>query len=319
MAKGDRILDNEIDLAALRAFHSVVRAGSFAAAARNLNAPRSTVAKKVADLEAVLGVRLIERTTRSMRITAEGEVLARRADRLLSEASDLRRVLSDAGQAPRGHLRIGVPDLFEQITMGALAAAFRRKYPDITLETVATRNTGDLLQADLDAVIAFGPLPDSTLMARRLFTGSLTTVAAPGLPGLDRVQHPRDIAALPVIDVPSHWMSQWVFQQGDCEETVRLSPVLTFGSMLTARDAAVAGAGLTRLPTILAEPEIEAGRLVQILPDWSGPPKSLYFIYPSAHSVTMRLRYFLEELVAWVNQNGGSDRAVSEPVLADAG
>ncbi|WP_160381677.1 LysR family transcriptional regulator [Pseudooceanicola pacificus] len=312
-------MDNEIDLSALRAFHSVVRAGSFAAAARELNAPRSTVAKKVADLEANLGVRLIERTTRSMRITAEGEVLARRASRLLAEASDLRRVLTDAGQAPRGHLRIGMPDLFEQITMGELAASFRRKYPAITLETVITSNTGDLMQSDLDAVIAFGPLQDSTLMSRKLFTGTMSTVAAPDLPGLDNLRHPSDIVHMPLIDVPQHWVRQWVFHQGDVEETVRIEPALSFSSALAALAAAIDGAGIARIPTILANPELSAGRLVRVLPEWSGPSKSVYFIYPSALSVTMRLRYFLDELVAWMAREDERRAELKTPEIARLG
>ncbi|GGL88790.1 LysR family transcriptional regulator [Pseudooceanicola nanhaiensis] len=289
-------MDNDFDLTALRVFHSVVRSGSFSAAARDLGAPRSTVAKKVADLESSLGVRLVERTTRSMRVTTEGEVLASRAERLLADASDLRRRLTDAGQAPRGHLRVGMPELFEQISMGPIAAHFRHRYPEITLELVTSRQPGDLIEAELDAIIAFGPLPESSLVARQLIKGSMTTVAAPGLPGLDAVRHPRDLDGMPLIDVPQHWIRQWAFVRGDEEEVLRITPVLTFGSMLTARDAAVAGGGVTKIPTILARPEIAAGRLVEVLPDWRGPAKDLFVVFPSARSVTTRLRAFLDVL-----------------------
>ena len=289
-------MDSELDLSALRVFHNVVRAGSFAAAARDLGAPRSTVAKRVADLEAALGVRLVERTTRSMRVTTEGEVLAARATRLLADANDLRRILTDAGQAPRGHLRIGVPELFEQLSMGDIAARFRAAYPDITLETIPSRQTADLMAADLDAIVTFGPLPDSSLVARRLVRGSMTTVAAPGLPGLDTVRHPHDLTLLPLIDVPMHWVHQWHFLRGDEDVTLRFHPALSFGSMLTARDAAVGGAGVAKIPTILARPELKAGRLVEVLPDWTGPAKDLFVVFPSAGSVTTRLRAFLDVL-----------------------
>jgi len=289
-------MDNDLDLTALRVFTSVVRAGSFSAAARELGAPRSTVAKRVADLEASLGVRLVERTTRSMRVTTEGEVLANRAERLLAEATDIRRRLSDAGQAPRGHLRIGVPELFEQITMGRLAAQFRQRYPEITLELVTSRRSGDLIEAELDAIITFGPLPDSSLVARRLARGSMTTVAAPCLPGLSALAHPRDLLGMPLIDVPQNWIRQWAFVRGDEEEVLRIDPVLSFGSMLTALDAALAGAGIAKIPTILARPGLAAGRLVEVLPDWRGPAKDLFVVFPSARSVTTRLRAFLDVL-----------------------
>ncbi|OWU84944.1 hypothetical protein ATO6_11625 [Oceanicola sp. 22II-s10i] len=289
-------MDTELDLTALRAFHSVVRAGSFAAAARDLNAPRSTIAKRVADLETSLGVRLVERTTRSMRVTTEGEVLAARAERLLAEANDLRRTLTDSGQAPRGHLRIGVPDLFEQITMGRVGARLRKAHPDITLEVVTSHGQGDLMESDLDAVIIFGPLPDSSLVSRLLVRGSMTLVAAPDLPGLDSLRHPRDLLKLPLIDVPSHWVREWRFVREDEDEVLRIAPAISFTSMLAARDAALLGAGVAKLPTILAQAEIREGRLVKVLPDWDAPAKDLYVLVPSARSVTTRLRAFLNVL-----------------------
>ncbi len=301
-------MDNEIDLTALRAFHSVVRAGSFAAAARDLGSPRSTVAKRVADLEASLGVRLIERTTRSMRVTTEGEVLSHRAERLLADASDLRRTLSDSGQAPRGALRIGVPELFEQITMGRFAAAFRRQYPEITLETVISRAAGDLMESDLDVVITFGPLTDSSMVSRRLVSGDMTTVAAPDLPGLNAVTHPRDLTRLPLIDASHHWVRQWRFVRGTEEELLRFAPALAFGSMLTVRDAAREGAGVAKIPTILATPEISDGRLVEVLPDWRSPGNDLYVVFPSARSVTTRLRAFLDALNQWIEAGPSADQ-----------
>ena len=99
-------MDNDLDLTALRGFRSVLREGSFSAAALALRVPKSTLSKRVADLEADLGVRLIERSTRTLRPTQEGEVLAARADRLLGEAEDIRRALGESGGTPRGHLRL---------------------------------------------------------------------------------------------------------------------------------------------------------------------------------------------------------------------
>jgi len=149
---------------------------------------------------------------------------------------------------------------------------------------------------ELDAIIAFGPLPESNLVARRLVRGSMTTVAAPDLPGLSELRHPRDLLRMPLIDVPQNWIRQWAFVRGDEEEVLRIDPVLTFGSMLTARDAAVEGGGVAKIPTILARPEIAAGRLTEVLPEWRGPAKDLFVVFPSARSVTTRLRAFLDVL-----------------------
>jgi DNA-binding transcriptional LysR family regulator len=122
-------MDNDLDLPALRAFRAVVREGSFSGAALALRTPKSTLSKRVADLETDLGVRLIERTTRRLRITAEGEVLAARADRLLGEADDIRRAMGEQGSTPRGHLRIAVPQVMGHVMMGGIAARFPRRPP----------------------------------------------------------------------------------------------------------------------------------------------------------------------------------------------
>ncbi|WP_265518640.1 LysR family transcriptional regulator [Nitratireductor luteus] len=290
-------MDNELDLAALRVFHAVVREGSFAGGARRLGVPRSTASKRVVDLERLLGVRLIERTTRQMRVTTEGEVLALRAERLLAEAGDIRRSLSDAGQAPRGHLRIAVPQLFGQIMMGGIAARCRARYPEITLEFVFTDRPPDLIEEGFDAMIRFGPLEDSTQVARRISTGAPVLAASPGLAGIETLAHPRDLIRFPLIDVPLHWRQGWTFHREDDVELIRIEPALRFSSMLAARDAAVEGAGITQLPAILARPEIKAGQLVRLLPEWQGAEKSMYFVFASPQSVTTRLRAFLDVLL----------------------
>ena len=295
-------MHDELDLASLRAFHSVVTEGSFAAGARRLDAPPSTVSKRVRDLERQLGVRLIERTTRQMRVTAEGEALVHRAGRLLADAEEVRRALGDARGMPRGHLRIATPELVGQILMGRIAALSRRRYPDITLEFVFSDAPPHLLQERFDAVIRFGPLEDSSHVARVLSTGAPGLVAAPDLPGLDAITEPKDVGRLPIIHVSAPWSHAWRFRRGNEAQTVRYEPALSFPSLLAARDAAIAGAGVTMLPVFLSRPEIAAGRLVPLLPDWAGPQTTLHLVYASASAVTARLRAFIDLLVAELDE-----------------
>ncbi|QKV17147.1 LysR family transcriptional regulator [Oricola thermophila] len=290
-------MKNELDLAALRAFHSVVSEGSFAAGARRIDAPLSTVSKRIRDLETDLGIRLIERTTRQMRVTAEGEALANRAARLLADADEVRRALSDSGQLPRGHLRIAVPQLLGNLVIGKVAALCRQRFPEITLEFVFADAPPDLIEERFDALIRFGPMEDSTQIARKLLSGAVRLVASPDLPGIDRVKRPEDISGLPVIHVSPPWTHAWQFRSNAESVTIRFEPALSFPSMLAARDAAVAGAGVTMLPRILARPEIEAGRLVRLLPDWTGPEKAMYIVYGARSSVTARLRAFIDLLL----------------------
>ncbi|HEX9858394.1 MAG TPA: LysR substrate-binding domain-containing protein [Paracoccaceae bacterium] len=292
-------MDNDLDLAALRAFRAVAREGSFTAASLALRVPKSTVSKRVADLEADLGVRLIERTTRQIRVTTEGGVLAARADRLLGEAEDIRRFLTEAGTEPRGHLRIAVPMLMGHMLMGRIAARFRARYPEITLECLFLDRPPDLLEEGYDGALRFGPLDESGQVARVIQHGVAVLAAAPDLPLPDDLQHPRELADLPLIGMAPPWADGWPLARSDGETyQLKARPGLSLGSFLAMRDAAAAGAGITLLPFLLAGPEFDSGRLRRVLPDWSGQPKTMYFVYPSPQSATMRLRLFIDFLVA---------------------
>jgi DNA-binding transcriptional LysR family regulator len=289
-------MDTDLDLTALRGFRSVLREGSFSAAALALRVPKSTLSKRVADLEAHLGVRLIERSTRTLRATQEGEVLAARADRLLGEAEDIRRALGESGGTPRGHLRLSVPQSFGNLLIGAIAADFRRMHPDVTLEIHFLDRAPDLLEEGFDGCIRFGPLEDSSQVARRLTHGQAMLVAAPELAGLDSLLHPEDLKRFNLVGLAAPWPGGLPLQNGTEEVTLPYTPPLRLGSHLAVRDAVVAGAGIAALPGIVARPDIAAGRLVRVLPDWSTPRKAIYFVYPSAQSVTARLRAFIDHL-----------------------
>jgi DNA-binding transcriptional LysR family regulator len=289
-------MDNDLDLTALRGFRAVLREGSFSAAALALRVPKSTLSKRVADLEAHLGVRLIERSTRTLRATQEGEVLAARADRLLGEAEDIRRALGEAGGQPRGHLRLAMPQSIGNLLLGPIAADFRRRYPDVTLEVHFLDRAPDLLEEGFDGCVRLGPLEDSSQVARRLAHGQAMLVAAPDLPGLDRLRHPEDLRQFNLVGLSSPWPGGLPLQNGTEAITLPYDAPLRLGSQLAVRDAVIAGAGIAALPGLVARPEIAAGRLVRVLPDWSTPRKAIYFVYPSAQSVTARLRAFIDHL-----------------------
>jgi DNA-binding transcriptional LysR family regulator len=289
-------MDNDLDLSALRGFRTVLREGSFSAAALALRVPKSTLSKRVADLEAHLGVRLIERSTRRLRPTQEGEVLAARADRLLGEAEDIRRAMGEAGGIPRGHLRLAVPQLIGNLLIGPIAAGFRAIHPEVTLEIHFLDRTPDLLEEGFDGCISFGPLDETTQVARRLLHGQSMLVAAPQLSDLGTLRHPSDLARFPLVGLAMIWGGGLLLQSGDREIALPFAPPLRLGSHMAVRDAVVAGAGIAALPGLIARSEIASGRLVRVLPDWSTPRRAIYFLYPSAQSVTARLRAFIDHL-----------------------
>ncbi|MCB1391201.1 MAG: LysR family transcriptional regulator, partial [Rhodobacteraceae bacterium] len=139
-----------MDLNALREFSAIASEGSFAAAARKLGTPKSTVSKRIQDLETALGVRLIERTTRRLRLTAEGALVLSRAERILADAGEITRALAVCDDTVGGHLRIAAPVLFGQSFMGQIVAVSRRVFPDLTLEVVLTDSQPDLVEEGFD-------------------------------------------------------------------------------------------------------------------------------------------------------------------------
>lgn len=290
-------MDKDLDLAALRAFRAVCREGSFSQAALALRVPKSTLSKRIADLESLLGVRLIERSTRSLHVTQEGEVLLLRAERLLGEADDIRRALGESGGQPKGHLRIAVPPVMGVVLMGRISAEFRAAYPDVSLEIHFLDRTPDLLEEGFDGAVAYGPMEDSAQIARLLTHGHAVLAAAPGLERVETIRTPDDLGAFPQITLVSGWTGPWPLHREDEEVTVPLRPGLALGSFVAVRDAAIAGAGVALLPWLLAQPCLADGTLVQVLPDWTSPRRGLYFVYPSAHSLTARLRAFIDHMV----------------------
>lgn len=291
-----------MDLNALREFSAIATEGSFAAAARKLGTPKSTVSKRIQDLEAALGVRLIERTTRKLRLTAEGALVLARAERIIADAGEITRALTATGESVGGHLRIAVPVLFGQTAMGPIAAVCRRVYPDLTLEIVLTDGQPDLIEEGFDAALRTAHPADSPFTAQRLARGRMVVAAAPDLVG-GPLDDPADLARLPVLLHGVGLVQGWQLRNGRDTVAIRLAGGLAMTSHAALRDAALGGAGVALLPLFLVEADIAAGRLLDVLPGWHGPDSDLIAVYPGPQALTARLRAFLD-LVAQAFPDG---------------
>ena len=289
-----------MDFTALRDFVAVVEAGSFAAAARATRTPKSTVSKRVQELEAGLGLRLLERTTRKLRLTPDGAQLFERAQRLVGDAQDLERLMRDRDDTPRGRLRVASPILFGQAFMGHIAAGFVRMWPETTLEVVFVDRRVDLIGEDFDCAIRVGQLDDSSLVARTFAESYSALVAAPDL--FDRGELPAtldELARWPAIAfVPNGPAQPWILEKDDMRRELTPSSVLSLGSLYAVREAALAGAGIAYVPEFIATEAIEAGRLLRLLPDWRSPAASLNIVYPSRRHRSARMRAFIAALSA---------------------
>jgi LysR family transcriptional regulator for bpeEF and oprC len=301
-------------LLALRVFVRIAETGAFARAADTLAIPRPTVTKLVQDLEAHLGTKLLQRTTRRVSVTPEGAAYYERAARLLLDLDEMDAQAASARMQLRGRIRIDVGSSIANVILIPALPRFRASYPDITLELGVSDRPVDLVGDGVDCVIRAGALADTTLVARRIAELEWVTCASPvylGARGVPR--HPSDLAASKAGDdapkVPGHVVAGYFssltgrpfplhFERGG--ETVVIDPQTSVGvNESTAHvTALLAGLGVGQTFRFMADPLIRSGALRAVLGDWTRPRQPLQLVYPSARHLNAKLRAFSD----WVAQ-----------------
>ncbi|AKV04411.1 Transcriptional regulator, LysR family [Labilithrix luteola] len=285
------------DLGPLLTFAKVVELKSFRAAAEALGAPRSTVSHKVAQLEDRLGIRLIERTTRTLRLTEAGSAYHRQIAPALEALEDADRAVVDLHTAPRGVLRITAPAEFGQLAVGEVVAEYMRRHPSVDVHVELTDRVVDLVEEGFDLALRRGPLENSTLVARKL-----------GRPGHMRVyasrdylrrrgepRHPEDLAHHDCLVMTSLRQPViWKFRQGRKRIAVEVRPHAGVNSFTLLCELAVAGHGVARLPEFLGERALPAGTLRTVLDAFVEPPYEWHAVYPSARHVSPKVRALIQ-------------------------
>jgi DNA-binding transcriptional LysR family regulator len=277
-----------MDLLALADFNLVARHGGFGRAARETGRPKATLSRRVAELEAALGLRLFERGARVLKLTQEGRALYERTGALLAEIDETAAALASGGDRPRGRLRISAPLLFSQTAMGALAAGFARAYPDVRLEVTTEDRPVDMVEEGYDLVIRVNPDPDESLVGRIFLRDRLVVVGSPQL------ARPADGAPVPAVVRPVGDQAAW---QVAGQPDIAIDPVLRLSSLVMVRDAVRAGVGAGCLPASVVSHDIAAGRLVR-WGDVAGPEIALWALYPSRRLLSARVSAFLDFLKA---------------------
>jgi DNA-binding transcriptional LysR family regulator len=277
-----------MDLLALADFNLVARYGGFGRAAREAGRPKATLSRRVAELEASLGLRLFERGARTLKLTQEGRALYERTGALLTEIDETAAALASGGDRPRGRLRISAPLLFSQTAMGQLAAGFARACPDVRLEVTTEDRPVDMVEEGYDLVIRVNPDPDASLVGRIFLRDRLVVVAAPSL------ARPQDGVAVPAVVRTTSEQAAWRVQDG---AAIAIDPVLRMSSLVMVRDAVRAGAGAGCLPFSIVSHDLAAGRLVHWA-DVAGPETALWALYPSRRLLSARVSAFLDFLKA---------------------
>ena len=278
-----------MDLLALADFTLVARHGGFGRAARAANRPKATLSRRVAELEAVLGLRLFERGARDLKLTEEGRVLFERTGPLLTELEESAAAISLGGNAPKGRLRISAPLLFAQTAMGKLAADFTLRYPAVRLEVTADDRAVDMIEEGYDLVIRVNPAPDENLVGRAFLRDRLVVVASPVL------VRSQGSAAVPAVVRTTGDRDTWRVRTENGDATIPVDPVLRLSSLIMVRDAVRAGVGAGQLPVSLVSYDLADGTLVQ----WGevdAPDIALWTLYPTRRLLSARVAAFLDYL-----------------------
>lgn len=278
-----------MDLLDLADFNLVARHGGFGRAARASGRPKATLSRRVAELESSLGVRLLERGARVLKLTQEGQALYERTGGLLSEIDEAAAEIASGGGAPRGRLRISAPLLFSQTAMGKLAASFTLAYPEVRLEVTTEDRPVDMVEEGYDLAIRVNPAPDANLVGRIFVRDRLVVVAPPTL------ARPQDGVPVPSVVRGAASASAWTLKEDGAR--IAIDPVLRLSSLVMVRDAVRAGVGVACLPVSLVSYHISVGRLAH-WGDLDAPEIAVWALYPSRRLLSTRVSAFLEHLKA---------------------
>ena len=289
------------DLNDLYYFVQAVDHGGFAAAARALGMQKSKLSRRIGLLEEGLGVRLIQRSTRRFSVTEIGQEYYRRCVAMLVEAEGAQSVIDQSRAAPCGVVRLSCPTGLLAFQFGELFARFMALYPDVELHVESTNRRVDVIGEGFDLAIRVRPPPfnESELVMRRFDERTIRIVASPDLLRTRAaVTRPSDLAALPSLDFgPAGGEHRWrlVHADGGVAE-VRHRPSLLTDDLAVLRQAALSGVGLVRLPTLAVWSDLQAGRLVTVLPDWRPPNEIVHAVFPSRRGLLPSVRALLDFL-----------------------
>jgi DNA-binding transcriptional LysR family regulator len=277
-------------------FAEVADRRSFAQTARRLGRSPAAVTRAIGELEARLGVRLLNRTTRAVSLTEAGERFLAGARRVLADLDEIERAAAGEGAAPRGELRLTAPILFGRVHMTPIVTEFLARFPDVSVALTLLDRPVDLVEERLDAAVRIGALAESSAVATRVGTVRRIVVAAPdylarhGTPRL-----PADLAAHAIIAFAAiSGAERWAFDDRSGETSVAVKPRLVVNTAEAAVDTVRGGFGITRVLSYQAADDIARGTLRRLLRTHEGDDIPIHLVYPGGRHPPPKLRAFLD-------------------------
>jgi LysR family transcriptional regulator, regulator for bpeEF and oprC len=296
-------------IVAMQVFVRIVETGGITRAAESLQMPKATATTLIQQLEAVLGVKLLIRTTRSVNVTTDGAAYYPRCVAILAQIRETEESLAQRHAAPTGRLRVDVPTLMARLVIVPALPSFFARYPDIEIQLGSSERRGDLIEEGIDCAVWSGELEDSRLIARRVGQLYFGTCAAPaylaahGHPG-----HPDDLRQHHCIN---HFSARsgrnfdWVFAKGGTRIQSTLRGNIALDDENSYVTAAEAGLGVAQIPAFVLKEAMERGALELVLGDWFAEPAPLNVVYPENRHLSSKIRVFVDWVAELFSEHDG--------------
>lgn len=296
-------------LSALRLFRTIADQGSFAAAARTAGLSPAAVSKAIGELEAGLGTRLLNRTTRKLSLTEAGTLYLEQVRRALSDLDEARDQLASLNAEPSGLLRVSAPMTSSLVLLTERIPEFLDRYPKISLDLDLNDRRVDLVRDGFDLALRGGQrLDDTTLVTRKVGALCHVLCAAPAyLARKGTPAAPQDLSEHECVRFSlSGHADEWTFQRGGETVSQKVRGRYQVSSSLAVRDALRAGFGLSLIPRAYVAGDLAAGRLVQVMADWTAPDVVVNALYPSRRHVPPKVRAFIDFAAVVLHEHRGT-------------
>jgi LysR family transcriptional regulator, regulator for bpeEF and oprC len=296
-------------LRAMEVFVRVVETGGVTRAADSLGVPKATAATLLQKLEADLGIRLLNRTTRQLSVTADGAAYYERCVAILGMVRETEESLAQQHATPRGPLRVDVPTLMARSVFVPALPGFFERYPGVQLALASSERRADLVEEGVDCAIWSGEIEDSSLVARRVGFLYYATCAAPlYLAAHGRPAHPDDLKNHRCINHFSPRtgrVSEWVFSRSGARVQAAIRGPIALDDENSYVAAAEAGLGIAQIPAFVLKEAMERGTLEPVLGEWLPEPLPLYVVYPQHRQLSSRVRVFVDWVAALLSEHDG--------------
>lgn len=283
----------------IETFIQVVELNSFAKAAKKLHISPPMVTRRISQLENILCVKLLQRTTRELTVTEAGKLFYLGSLDMLNTYASITEQIHDISSKLTGTLKIGLPASISSLYVMPALPAFLKQYPNISIHIVQGNHLVDLLSDGYDLIVHCGPLPDSNFYSKKITSWTKITCASPSYFATKSIPHqPQDLLSHNCLDHINNYSKGWYYEIDNQKKLIPINGNIRLDSSLSIKEMITAGLGIGYLPSFTVKPEIESGSLVPILTEYQVPALEMFVIYPSKQFINQKTKVFIDFLMA---------------------